>query len=275
MRHKWTVRLFAAFVGVLPALVQAQLTDYYIGIDSRQVISGGTYDGLPAPNFGRLTFLYAHIHETTAQSAFHPIGPYGYVGVPPAQQVTGTGHDDRVPEEPGQALPLLPGEGLYAGKLRTIVDRQREYAKLDIQSVASLRGFSPVSLPTRLLRSSDDRWSARLDGSVLALELVSVSSPALHIGTDSESDVLTRPGDRVNLGDGESSALSFKPVFWTEASAPAGNYSASFKLVDVRTGGTPLADSGVFTFVVSVPEPGTIGWLVPTATCLLRRRVRS
>jgi len=39
---------------------------------------------------------------------------------------------------------------------------------------------------------------------------------------------------------------------------PAGTYSVTFKLVDVRTDGTPLGDSGRFTLDFRVPKLGDI-----------------
>jgi hypothetical protein len=57
---------------------------------------------------------------------------------------------------------------------------------------------------------------------------------------------------------GEGNTLNFFPTYSTRRSAEVGTYSATFKLVDARSTGTPLKESGRFTFDFRVARAGDI-----------------
>ena len=68
-------------------------------------------------------------------------------------------------------------------------------------------------------------------------------------------DIFSSTGPYV-IGSGDN--IDFRPVFWTEANTPAGTYSATMRLVDLRTSGA-LLPSGEFTFdFAAVPEPASV-----------------
>src|SRR5687768_6377960 len=78
-----TLRGAIAAVTILgiPAALEAAELSYFIGIDGLPTISGGTYDGLPNPNYQRLTFLWGHpSEEAPASSHYHSKGIYRYIG---------------------------------------------------------------------------------------------------------------------------------------------------------------------------------------------------
>jgi hypothetical protein len=52
---------------------------------------------------------------------------------------------------------------------------------------------------------------------------------------------------------GAGDTLAFTPVLWVDAGTPAGVYTASFKLVDVRMLGWPFGESGEFSIATAVP----------------------
>ena len=52
---------------------------------------------------------------------------------------------------------------------------------------------------------------------------------------------------------GAADTLAFTPVLWVDAGTPAGMYTASFKLVDVRMLGWPFGESGEFSIATAVP----------------------
>lgn len=112
----------AAILGVAVSwtgLAQASLVEFYVGVDNQQTITGGDYAGLPNPNFGRLTFLFAHPNETTpANTHYHGIGVWSYSGPAASPTVNSTNANNRIPETyTGQEpLPLFPGQGAQAGK---------------------------------------------------------------------------------------------------------------------------------------------------------------
>jgi hypothetical protein len=259
---------------LLASRANAQLANYYIAVDSHGLLTGGAYAGLPSPNFARLTFLYAHVHQPVSQSGFHAVGAYSYTGDVASPQVVPTSTDNTLPEDSG-AIELVHGQGLYANRLRTVAFNDAvEYAGLEVRTIESLRGFSLVSLATTLLGSSSHRWSTSLAGTVLAWELVE-KSPGLHVGTEQTPDALVNPGDRILLGDAPLSSLSFTPVLWVPADTPASQFTATFKLVDMRPGPGAYADSGTFSFILSVPEPSSLTLLAATLALFPRPRRRA
>jgi MYXO-CTERM domain-containing protein len=260
---------------------------YYIGVDSRPTV---TYRQLPTdaavtldnPNRNRLTLLVAHWDEASpASNHYHSIGTYSYTGPTAAPSVRDTSGNNRIPEV-STALPplsLLPGSGLFAGKLISGLDTGHEYEGLLLQptKVLDVAG-APDNDPRKIMfHSSGDRWSSSLGNAQIALELVSIT-PGLHIADMVANPILQNVGDIFNLGVGDD--WSFTPTFWTDAAAAPGTYSAEFRLHDGRATGDAFGSSGRFHFdfrvnAVAIPEPSTITLLAPAvlgALALRRRR---
>lgn len=265
---------FRLFAGVLAAAcclaahAQADLAEYYIGIDNRTApfsappsLGGGTYPD--NPNFNRLTLLFQHGDH------FHGIGTYRYTGPAATPTLEDTNANNRLPETyTGQPpLPLVPGTGLYAGKNMTKHIVGLEYSDLEMRNVQSLAGFPPLSPEDILFNSSGGRWSSPFDTAHIHLELLSVSSPHLNVGTLTNPHALPVGGD-IHVGDGDE-LFSFTPVLWVDASAPLGNYWAEFRLID-ESGF--YGNSGRFFLDVRqewrVPEPATAGFFVVTTLLL-------
>lgn len=234
---------------VVAQTASAEFLNYYVALDTRSEITYGTYLGLPNPNQDRLTFLYAHPNEETPESNhFHGIGTYYYEGPVESATPTTTNGNNRLPETyTGQApLTLQPGSGAYAGKLVS-GENGEHYSDLTIASVHDLSGFAPDAPETYMYNSSAMGYQGSLDGVQLGLEVVSIT-PGLHLGS-------AGLGAAETLEVGDVNSLPYEPVFWTEADAATGNYSAELRLVDLAGN---LASSGTFhmDFAV-VPEPST------------------
>jgi hypothetical protein len=238
-------------------MAQASLVEYYVGVDSLQTIASGTYVGLPNPNFGRLTFLFAHPDDTTpANSHYHGIGAWSYSGPAASPTVNGTNTNNRIPETfSGQEpLPLFPGQGAQAGKWVSQAVPGLEYSDLQWESTQSLNSASPGTTEHFLFTSSGGRWDEPLDNTNLALELVDVT-PGLQVADQSGTPILSTIGQTYELGDGNF--LSFRPSFFTTEDTQA-RYSASFRLIDLNG---RLQNSGTFNFdFAPVPLPAA-AWL--------------
>ncbi|ODT73734.1 MAG: hypothetical protein ABS69_13355 [Nitrosomonadales bacterium SCN 54-20] len=223
---------------------------FYIGYDGLSTLTSGTYAGLSNPNSNRLTLLLDHGNH------FHGIGTYSHTGPVTTPAVLSTNTNNHVPEvSSGEGpLPLAQGSGFYAGTLRTSTGSS-EYSYLGIASIQSLANHPSGSMEDVLFQSSNNRWSGQLNDAEIGLRLVE-STPGLHIGTETTKDIYN-DGDIFSLGAGND--FEFKPVYWINAAAPAGIYSATFELLNMRTGSSIL-DSGTFHFdfnVSPVPEPRT------------------
>jgi hypothetical protein len=257
-------------------LSQAQLVTFYVGQDGLATLASGTYRGLPNPNAGRLTFLYAHAYVgvtervgqppiTLFNNHYHSIGIYTYTGDSNAPVTVPTNANFRIPEASTGQLPLTlvaATNGLHTGKL---VNREtvENYSDPRIRSVHDIlphitatatNQFGYGSAEHIMFYSSGGRWTNKLDGVVVAMELVQ-KSPELRVGTTNQLEALVNPGDRVTLGDGNS--FEFTPVVWAEPETAPGTYELKFKLVDVSGGPSPLLESGVVTFwyrVVDEPQ---------------------
>jgi hypothetical protein len=243
--------------------------EYLIGFDRLQTLSSGTYAGLANPNFGRPTLLFNHGNH------FHGIGQFSYSGPATSPAVNPTNANNRLPEISSLDPPLAmgAGTGLYAGKLVNIVDPAVEYSSITFKAIDVLFGASAGSPEDILLKSSNGRWGGSTAGSRLALELVSVT-PGMKIGDASNLD-LFESSNRYLLGGG--TALDFAPVFWVAGGAPAGTYSAEFRLLDLGTNGNVLSQGGSFNFdfAAPVPLPPAL-WLLGSALAAIgvtRRRV--
>jgi hypothetical protein len=229
--------------------VQAQLAEYYIGIDNRTTpFNASVADGGGAypdnPNHNRLTFLLNHGNH------YHGIGAYTYAGPAASPVLNDTNTNNRLPEistlqEP---LPLLGGSGLYAGLKTTQEVLGVAYSDLEVRNVHSLAGVDDI-----LYNSSSNRWNAAFDSAHIHIELLSVSSPHLKVGSADNPNAF-QFGD-VHLGDGDE-MFSFTPVLWVNGTAPAGDYWAEFQLTDLSGA---FGNSGRFFIDVrNVPEPGSL-----------------
>lgn len=236
-------------------------TEFYIGLDGLEVFPTGTYAGLKNPNYNRLTFLFAHRHEDTPESNhFHGISAYSYSGSLDNLTINSTNTNNRIPESYSEQPPLtlLPGTGFYAGRLIS-TPTDKEYSNLTIEPVAPLKTSKELG-NQYLFNSSNGRWLSSIEGANIGLQLASISS-GLNIGDSTGVDIVKSVGDIYTIGSGDN--FSFTPTFWTDAAAPLGTYSASFKLVDLGTGSNriPFKESGTFSFdfeVKTVPESSTI-----------------
>lgn len=224
-------------------------THYFVAVDNRTTIVGGEYNGLPNPNAGRLTFLFAHTdEEEPSTNHFHSIGSYSYTGPAANPTIVPTSTNNRIPETFSLQPPitLSPQAGRFISGLTG-----EEYANLKTESIQSLSGFPPDSPEGFLFSSSQGRWTTPLTGAVVTLELVAIT-PGLHISNEVNQEILTQVGDTYTLGDGNN--FIFAPTFWTAATTAAGTYSATFRLKDASGGNAPFGESGTFHFDFRVPS---------------------
>ncbi|MBH8551481.1 PEP-CTERM sorting domain-containing protein [Nostocaceae cyanobacterium CENA357] len=232
-------------------------TEYFIGLDGLDILNRGIYTGLENPNYNRLTLLFAHQEEDPTTNHFHGIGTYSYSGSVDNPSIAATNTNNRIPE-PYTGLPSLklsPGTGIYTGRLISSPTNE-EYSNLNIQAVTSLKNSSELE-DQYLFNSSNNRWQQSLEGANIGLQLLSISN-GLNIADSDGVNILNSVGEIYTIGSGDD--FSFIPTFWTNATAPLGNYSATFKLVDLATDNnrTPFGESGTFSFdfeVAKVPEP--------------------
>ncbi len=295
--------------------VQGELVNWYVAIDSGanepawSAYSDQNGDGvpetsLPNPNEGRLTFLYAHdIVEDPSQNHFHTIGRYSYAGdlasptiVPENQYSFWFGDPpllfqglpgNLIPEQIGDllgeevpSLTLLPTDGFYAGKKTTIPGGEAggTYADMEIRPATDLASYDPGTPEHYMLYALEpfgEDYDDPMTGAVVAIELIDMT-PGLNIGSLSEMNILANPGETVEIGSGDEN-FSFTPVFWTEADAEPGVYSATMRLVDLRADtGEAFSPSGVYTFSFTVvPEPSSVllGFAALAAVAVCRRWV--
>jgi hypothetical protein len=251
---------------------------YFVGVDGRETIPSGDYAGLANPNFGRLTFLFAHTYvDTPNNNHYHSKGIYVYTGpnLGPDTAVT-IGASNFLPEGNRPPLLLTPGSGLYAGKLVSNPytdpsDTNYPFSFLQIQDTGALAGFAAGTPEEILFNSSGGRWNGSLLGADVHLELVFLS-PGLNLGSLTAMSIMSQPGDDFHLDD----SFAFTPVFWTEANAALGTYVARLKLTDENG---LFGNSGTFEFRFQViPEPSTYAIMLGVAVLGLafwrRRRSR-
>lgn len=243
--------------------VSAGMASYYILRDGLSHFTSGVYAGYPNPNYGRLTFAYAHTYPTNpVNNHYHAKGRYQLSNAPP-HVVTNINAHNYLPEGNLPPLRLRRGEGLYLDRLASLPytdtqDNNYPFSKLEMRSVLDLTGFPPGSPEAFLYASSAGRWTNTLDGADLHLELVFLS-PGLHIGTTNALAVgLAAAGDALHLGAGDQ-PISFTPVFWTDLHAAPGTYIARFKLTDANG---MFEDSGPFEFRVEVPPRSIASYYV-------------
>jgi hypothetical protein len=286
------VKLFASLLVVLLTCLSAQARDpsipeYFIGRDLRATIPSGTYSGLANPNFNRLTFLYAHTYtDTPSNNHYHSKSTYTYFGPNLGAGTAVQPFNGTATGEPRNYLPegafgnsprlqLLPGSGVFSGKLISGLTPGVDFADLQMRSVDWLAG-EPSGSPKAILFNSGGstppgRWTGSMAGSILSLVLVG-KSPDTFVADQLGATILSNVGDSYLLGSGGASP-DFTPVFFTTDPTPRDLF-LEFKLVDSGTGnaGGPWMESGVFRFNLVVPEPASLGLLGPVVFGLLRRR---
>lgn len=233
---------------------------FYVGVDGFDVLQTGTYAGLENPNYDRLTFLSSHVEENPTTNHFHGIGAYSYSGSVDNPVINSTNSNNRIPE-PYTAIPpltLQPGTGIYTDRLVSMPTGD-EYSNLRIEPVASLQTEDDPGAQY-LFNSSSGRWNNPLGDATIGLELVS-SSSGLNIADEAGTSILSQVGDVYTIDSGDD--FAFTPTFWTNATAPAGTYSATFRLQDLGSANDHVAfgESGTFSLdfqVEAVPEPSTL-----------------
>lgn len=264
---KYALSLAAAFV--LTPLADGAFVSYYVGVDRLSTIASGTYAGLSNPNHNRLTFLYAHVYpDAPASNHYHSKGIFRYTGDNLGEGLTATeiSPANYLPEGTLPPLDLsFTSGGLYEGKLVSTVQGGNGFSNLTIEDTGTLSGFPPGSGEDVLFNSSTGRWNGSLTGADVHLQLVSLSA-GLNVGNSTTLNLFVNPGDELHLDE----SFSFTPLFWTNADAAPGVYTAQFKLTDES--GT-FGDSGTFDFRFNVvPEPSSALLGAFGALALLRRR---
>lgn len=258
-------------VGCVLALaggLRADLIDtnaYYVGVDSRANLTTGTYNGLADPNYNRLTFLLAHGDH------YHAKGVYSYSGPAGSPTVNPTSTGNYLPEGNAPRIELRPGQGVYAGTMRSGIEPIPEQGHFVIRGVDHLAGFAANSLEQTLLNSSAGRWNTLLGNSNIYLNLHSKSDD-LMIG-DSLGNRLFNGTSQMLLGTGNS--FLFEPVFYLNETVANGDYFARFTL---STDNPSFGDSGQFEFrfaqVSAVPEPTSLVLLTAAGSAVLVKRFR-
>lgn len=239
--------------------VRAEMVNLYVGIDSRETLTFGAYSGLPNPNVGRLTLLYAHIYPygEFGNNHYHGIGAYSYTGDVGSPTGTDTSSGNAIPEVytglPGNTL-VPDSDPLWEGKLISKKTKDH-YSDMRWRSVHNLASFGEGSSEFILYNSSGGTRTEPMTGATLALELVSISQ-GLAVADDQGNPILVNVGDRQIIGDGDDADFEYLPVFWTDESAAPGEYQAELRLVDVNDadGRTPIPSSGRFFLKFRVPE---------------------
>ncbi|MBX3422971.1 MAG: PEP-CTERM sorting domain-containing protein [Pirellulaceae bacterium] len=241
---------------------------YFIGRDKMAVFTSGAYNGLPNPNFNRLTLLLGH------GSHYHAKSSYVYTGAQPNQQVRAWPNGFFLPED-RPAFDLVAGTGAFAGKNRSGFGAPgEEQWDFRIRAVDHLSSFNPGDPELVLFNSSSGRWNTPISGNNIWLHLHSIS-PELKVADQLGNILLQNAGDSVALGS--ASLMDFTPVMFVDQAAPMGTYFARFILSEFETLGG-ATDSGQFEFRFNqVPEPASSGLVLIgmlAASGLRRRRQR-
>ncbi|TAG10204.1 MAG: PEP-CTERM sorting domain-containing protein [Verrucomicrobia bacterium] len=271
-----SIALGALAMSAIIATSASAMVSYYIGVDNRTTIPSGTYMGLANPNFGNLTFLYAHTYTDTPNiNHYHSKSTIVYTG-PNLGAGTATVNttNNFLPEGSAPPLLLQAGVGAYADKLVNIPDPANPFSMLDVEDTAKLSSF-PAGTPEHFLfTSSAMRWVGSIAGADVHMKLVS-ATPGLFFGTGTDPNVNPfEDADGLHLED----SFRFSLFPWVANTAAPGDYRAVFELEDERPavvgGPSPFGDSGRFEFRFRViPEPsGAALTAIAGALMALRRR---
>jgi hypothetical protein len=122
---------------------RAAIVSYYVGVDGLQTIATGEFAGLSNPNFGRLTFLYAHPNEATPSSNhYHSKGVFRYQPGSLSAPIVELSPSNYLPEGAAPPLALSNGTGLYSGKLVVLEDPANGFSLIEIKDTGSLSVFA-------------------------------------------------------------------------------------------------------------------------------------
>jgi hypothetical protein len=268
MKLKYQKLLITSIATTMIALVSMTqraeaVVSYYIGVDSRETLTSGTYNGLANPNFERLTFLYAH----WSAAHYHAKGTIVYTGPDlGAATATMTSTSNFLPEGANPPLVLQMGTGVYAGKWIN-VPSANPFSTLTIEDTGKLATFPPGSPEQIMFDSAGGRWNGSLVDSDVHMKLIGFT-PGLNFGT--ASNPMDNPfADDEGLHLEDAFSLTLNP--WVDEAAATGFYSAQFQFVDEA--GT-FGDSGIVEFRFQViPEPSsTLMAMLASTGFLLRRR---
>jgi len=288
MLLRFSLLVALASLCFLPA-ARAEVLGYYVGTDNLPTLTSGTYSGLPNPQFNKLILLYTPEDFTNISGAhYHGKGRFVYTGpnLGASTAIVQNGPTNlpiNLPEGLPN-LPLIPGSGLYSGKIRSAYNPAVSQSLLTTNATFDLTqqpGYTnpPTTLEGYFFHSSNNRYSSSLGDTTVSLELVSITS-GLNIGTPASlSAGFTGIGSSIVLGTGNVWANDFDPVFWADDTVAFGTpMSATFRLVAGGTNSGGIGNSAEFrhNFTSAVPEPGTYALLgcAGGAVCFwkLRRR---
>ena len=252
--------LAAAFVSTPSA--RAEISGFYVGIDSRATLASGVYVDLPNPNFNRLTFLYPHVFPSTpANNHYHGIGSYTFrIGYHPdgANLLTLTARNEDLGVDypsnqvilvvrESSRLTLPPGTPFGdAGAPLWILPQSQNVRLLYL-------GVSAEAIPTGVF-----------DGA-LRVELKRFDGPGYFMAWQA-----TGPGQfniRLNSRDGLTDADAFTPITGSHEHfnwgfSSTGVFSATFQATGRRFGETTNLSSAETTFVFHVlPLPPPTNFL--------------
>lgn len=225
--------------------------EIFVGLDSLEKFTAGNFSGLPNPNYGRLTLLYAHQYDGKGEvpissSHFHPKATLILKGDAKSAIISPSG-GYYLPEGT-EKLRLMPGGGVYSGFM---------VSGLEKTAISNLT-FRPVQWLNRagakewesVLAKNGSRWTGDLSKAKLALEVVSLTTGLMLLNADS-SVAADAYGKQLPLGGGN---FAFKPVFAVKKDSSPGVYSAMLRLRDLE--GIHL-ESGVFELRFEVKTVGS------------------
>ena len=249
------------------SLTTEEFHHFMVAIDGRETLSYGDYEGLANPNLNRLTMLYphfAHDGEDVSSGHFHSIGAYSYTGSLDSPTVIDTSTNNQIPEY-WTGLPpinLVPGTGVFANSLVNEITASSEenYNNLKITPIQILEDYLDDPAINAVYNSSNGAWTSSLGDAEIALELISISN-GLNVANQDGTDLFEGIGDNYFIGQGDD--FSFTPVFYTDADANSGNYSAEFRLVDLQSNALP--ESGRFQINFQVPTQAQVSTPEPSA----------
>lgn len=234
-----------------------------IGIDGLETLNSGIYNGLPNPNYQRLSLLFPHQHQPVEISHFHALGIYSYTGNVDNPTILSTSTNNQLPETRFDLppIPLFPGSGVFAGQKISQQTDDYIYSDLKIRPVAHLTEDLSEPYVNAIYNTGNGRWKGLFgEEATIALQLVSIT-PGLNVANSQGVNLFNAVNDTYTIGNGDY--FSFTPIFSVDDNAPLATYSATFRFLDVNTTNnrTPLQSSGTFTLnfqQATIPEPSTV-----------------